>query len=97
MLYIRWAILNAAHRQSRTSVHKLNQNKVHRRVVDSPNLLHDTGVKVTLTDRPLRTTTAQKLAGVTTVQFASRMRCVYFRMFVSKSFTDVRETFKNAS
>jgi hypothetical protein len=39
--------------QSRTVVQKWNQNQVHPRVIDAPNLPRDTGVMVNLVARPL--------------------------------------------
>jgi hypothetical protein len=63
--------------------------------MDSPNLLRDTRVKVTLVARPLLTPVAQKLCRCEHV-LTSRT-CVHSRTFFTlKSFAAVREAFSNA-
>jgi hypothetical protein len=61
---------------------EIRSRSVHQCVIHSPNLPRDTQVKVTLVDRPLFTTVAQKLYRCEHGVFTSRM-CVHSRTLLS--------------
>jgi hypothetical protein len=61
-----WYNYIATQQRSRTTVQKWNQIQVHPLVVDSPSLLRDTEVKVTLVNKPIAHTSCAKYVQVRT-------------------------------
>jgi hypothetical protein len=69
---------------------KMKSEAVHPRVIDSPNLLLDTRIKVTLVARPLLMPAAQM------VYSRAEHVSILENYFASKSFAAVLEEFSNA-
>jgi hypothetical protein len=69
------------HLEYSAMVQRLNQKEIHPRIIDSPELAHDSRVKITLVARPLLMPDAQMLCRCERGVFTSRT-CVHSRELI---------------
>jgi hypothetical protein len=96
-IYINSWMYHLKHKQqSRTTAQKRNQNQVHPRVIDSPNLPRDTRDKVTRLLGRCSRQLCKSCAGANIVYSRAELVFILEHYLASKSFAAVREVFNNA-